>query len=162
MEYSLPKHDLTEEEKKRSDELLKLERFRRIEQMSESAKIYSELLRLKYNISDYLELEIYDVEHSFGSYLKKYVKVFGAKRKEMAANLSIHETKFSRLIHDKENPGLAILYRIEEHSNGVLQADLLWNLVTRKVRSEIKTNRKDRKRESRRVKNKLRYEKVRL
>ena len=44
------------------------------------------------------------------------------KRKELASNLSIYETKFSRLVNGKENPSLNILYRLENHSNGIYKS----------------------------------------
>ena len=112
--------------------------------MTEASRIYADLLRLRYQISDYLDLGIFDLEHSFGKYI------------------SIHETTFTRIINDKENPGLAILYRLEEHCNGIIEASIWWKLVTRKIENDINQNKKDRRNESRKVKNRLKYEKARL
>jgi len=158
-EYSIPRHKLSLEEKKKSDEILIKERFRQLREMDESSKIYSELLNIKYEIADYLELDFYDADNSFAKYLKKYINVFDLKRKEMAKNLSIHETKFSRIINDKENPGLNVLYRIEEHSNGILKAEMLWRLVGKKIEFEIMGNKKDRRIQSQKVKNRFRFKK---
>lgn len=157
-EYSIPHHGLSTEEKRIADEQLKTERFKRLNEMSESNKIYAELLRLKYEIVDYLEQDIYDKKFSFGVFLKKYIQIFGLKRKELAENLSVHETKFSRLINDKEDPGLNIIYRLESHSNGVLRANLLWKLLVRKLENEISRNTKDRKLQSKLVRNKFKFE----
>jgi plasmid maintenance system antidote protein VapI len=161
-ELSLPRHGLSEEEKLAADSALKLMRFKRLNEIGEASRIYAELLRLKYEITDYLDLGVYDPDHSFGKYLKKYLQIFGLKRRELAENISIHETKFSRIVNDKENPGLAILYRLEEHSNSVIEASIWWNLVTRKVENDIKHNSKDRRTQSKKVKNKFKYEGGRL
>ena len=157
-EVSLPQHGLSKEEKLAADNELKLMRFRRLNRISEHSRIYAELLRLGYEITDYLDLGIYDPDHSFGSYLKKYLQIMNLKRRELSENISIHETKFSRIINDKENPGLAILYRLEEHSNRMIDASTWWNLVTRKVENDIKHNSKDRRTQSKKVKNKFKYE----
>ncbi|NND05889.1 MAG: helix-turn-helix transcriptional regulator [Saprospiraceae bacterium] len=159
---SLPRHGLSEEEKLAADNALKLMRFKRLNEIGEASRIYAELLRIKYEITDYLDLGIFDPDHSFGKYLKKYLQIFGLKRRELAKDISIHETKFSRIVNDKENPGLAILYRLEEHSSGVIEASIWWNLVTRKVENDIKHNRKDRRTQSKKVKNKFKYEGGRL
>jgi len=157
-EISLPRHGLSEEEKIAADSALKLMRFKRLNEIEETSRIYAELLRLKYEITDYLDLGIYDPDHSFGKYLKKYIKIFDLKRRELAENISIHETKFSRIINDKENPGLAILYRLEEHSSRIIEASIWWNLVTRKVENDIRHNSRDRRTQSKKVKNKFKYE----
>jgi len=157
-EQSLPHHGLSQEEKLAADSELKLMRFRRLNKISEDMRIYAELLRLRYEITDYLDLRIFDPEHSFGSYLKKYLQILNLKRREFSKDISIHESKFSRIINDKENPGLAILYRLEEHSNKIIDATTWWNLINRKVENEIKDNRKDRRIQSKKVKNKFTYE----
>ncbi len=158
-EYSIPKHNLSVEDKKAADKLLSIERFKRLNQLSDASRIYAGLLKLKYEIEDYLTLETFDRGHTFDSYLKKYVQIFNLKRKALAEDLSIHETKFSRIINGKEDPGLNILYRIEGHSNGVLKAELLWKLVMRKMEFEIIANKKDRKIQLKLVRNKFRYDK---
>jgi len=157
-EVSLPSHDLSDEEKVAADKALKVRRFKRLNEMGEASRIYAELLRLKYEIAAYLELGIFDPNYSFGNYLKKYLQIFGLKRRKLAEDISIHETKLSRIVNDKENPGLAIMYRLEEHSNSVIKASIWWNLVTRKVENDIKSNTRERKAQSLKVKNKFRYE----
>lgn len=157
-EQSLPHHGLTVDEKNLADQELKLLRFKKLNQLSEDKRIYAELLRLRYEITDYLDLGVFDPDHSFGNYLKKYLHILNLKRREFSENISLHETKFSRIINDKENPGLAILYRLEEHSDKIISASTWWNLVTRKVENDIKHNSKDRKTQSKKVRNKFKYE----
>lgn len=161
-EVSLPRHGLSEDEKLAADKALKLMRFKRLNEIEEASRVYAELLRLKYEIADYLDIGIYDPDHSFGKYLKKYIKIFDLKRRELAENISVHETKFSRIINDKEAPGLAILYRLEEHSDRIIEASIWWNLVTRKVENDIRRNSRDRRAQSKKVKNKFKYEEGRL
>jgi len=126
--FSLPRHGLSEEEKSAADKELKLLRFRRLNEMTEASRIYADLLRLRYQMSDYLELGLFDPDHSFGKYLKKYLQIFNLKRRELSDDISVHETKFSRIINDKKNPTLAILYRLEEHCNGIIEASIWWEV----------------------------------
>lgn len=154
-EYSLPHHGLTIKQKESADQELKRLRFERLKQTSAEQKIYAELISLKFSIVDYLESGIFSEKFLFSEFLKRYVSILGISRRKLADNLGIHETKFSRIINNKENPGVGILYRIEEHSNGILSASLLWQIVTKKIIIEIENNSKEKRKQSKMVKNKL-------
>ena len=57
-DVSLPQHGLSEEEKLVADNALKLMRFKRLNEIGEASRIYAELLRIKYEIIDYLDKTI--------------------------------------------------------------------------------------------------------
>lgn len=154
-EYSIPHHGLNKSEKENADFELRKRRLESLRNTSEDQKIYADLISLKYGIIDYLELGIYSKNYRFSEFLKKYVSIIGTTRRNLADNLGIHETKFSKIINDKENPGLGLLYRIEEHSNLLFPASLLWQLVAKKMLVEIDSNNSERKKQSKIVKNKL-------
>ena len=154
-EYSLPHHNLSDKQKDKADIELKTLRFERLKNIGAEQKIYSDLISLKYNIIDYLELGLFSEKFKFSEYLKKYVSIVNISRRNLASDLGTHETKFSRIINDKENPGLGFLYRIEEHSNSILPASLLWQLVNRKMIREIENDKTEKKKQSKLVKNKL-------
>lgn len=154
-EHSLPFHGLNKKEKDSADQELKRLRFERLKQTKSEQKIYAELIGLKFNIIDYLENGIFSEKFLFSEFLKNYVSILNITRRELSNNLGIHETKFSRIINDKENPGIGILYRIEEHSNGILPASLLWQIVTKKIVIEIENNTKEKRKQSKMVTNKL-------
>ena len=155
IEYSIPHHSLSEEQKKKADEELKRLRFERLKQTSSEQKMYADLISLKYGILDYLDAGIFSEEYLFSKFLKNYVSILNISRRKLANDLGIHETKFSRIINNKENPGIGFLYRIEEHSNSILTAALLWQIVTRKVIIDIENNTKEKRKQSKLVKNKL-------
>jgi len=155
LEHSIPPHGLNKKQKEKADEALKRLRFERLKKVSQEQKIYAELIALKYNIIDYLDNGIFSEKYLFSEMLKSYVSVLNISRRKLANDLGVHETKFSRIINNKENPGIGFLYRIEEHSNGLLSAALLWQLVTKKIVIEIENNHKEKRKQSKLVKNKL-------
>lgn len=128
---------------------MKVEKYKR-----ESKRLRS-LISLKFSIIDYLEIGVLSENHLFSEILKKYVSIKKVTSRKLADNLGVHETKFSRIINNKENPGLGLLYRIEVHSNNILPASLLWHLVARKMLVEIDTNIKEKNKQSKHVKNRL-------
>ena len=154
-EYSIPQRGLSKQRKDQADQELKILRFKNMKQMKQSQKIYADIVSLKFNIIDYLELGFFSKDFLFSEFLKKYVSIVNISRRKLAEDLSIHETKFSRIINNKENPGIGLLYRIEEHSNGLLPASLLWQLVVRKMVVEIDANDKEKNKQSKLVKNRL-------
>ena len=58
-EYSLPHHNLSDKQKDKADIELKKLRFERLKNIGAEQKIYSDLISLKYNIIDYLELGLF-------------------------------------------------------------------------------------------------------
>ncbi len=154
-EYSIPHHGLSEKQKNKADAELRLLRFESLKNVSQNQKIYADLISLKYSLLDYLDLGIYSEEYLFSEFLKKYVSIINITKRKLAEDLGIHETKFSRIINNKENPNLALLYRIEEHSSKLLPASLLWQLVSKKMLVEIDANKAEKKKQSKLVKNKL-------
>lgn len=154
-EYSIPHHSLNDNEKAKADKELRTLRLNRLKNITEPQKIYADLISLKYSILDYLEIGLFSKEYLFSEFLKKYVSITNTTRRKLAENLGVHETKFSKVINNKENPGLGLLYRIEEHSNSLFSASLLWQLVAKKMMVEIDSNMDEKKKQSKMVKNKL-------
>lgn len=157
-EYSIPPHGLTGSEKAKADAELRTLRLNSLKNISENQKVYADLISLKYSILDYLEIGIFSKNYLFSEFLKKYVSITNTTRRKLAENLGVHETKFSKIINNKENPGLGFLYRIEEHSNSLLPASLLWQLVAKKMMIEIDSNTVEKKKQSKVVKNKLKLQ----
>jgi transcriptional regulator with XRE-family HTH domain len=154
-EYSIEPHGLSHKQKAKADkELVKL-RLRSLSKVGKEEKIYADLISLKFKFTDYIQTENYSKEFSFSEFFKQYVAILNITKRKLAEDLSIHETRFSRILNDKENPGLAILYRIEEHCNGLISATLLWKIVNMKLSVEIENNSTERKKQARLVKNKL-------
>ncbi len=154
-EYSIPPHGLKESEKERADKELRSLRLKSLKKLNETQKVYADLVSLKYSIIDYLDIGVFSEDYLFSEFLKKYVSIINITRRKLAEDIGVHETKFSRIINNKENPGIGFLYRIEEHSSSLLPASLLWQLVTKKIIVEIDEDTKERRKQSKRVKNRL-------
>ena len=157
-EYSIPYHGLTGYEKAKADAELRMLRLSNLKNISENQKVYADLISLKYSILDYLDIGIFSENYLFSEFLKKYVSIINTTRRRLAENLGVHETKFSKIINNKENPGLRFLYRIEEHSSNLFPASLLWQLVAKKMLIEIESNTAEKEKQSKVVKNKLKLE----
>ena len=154
-EYSLPPHGLNKKEKASADAILLKARLESLSRMGDEEKIYANLISLKFKLVDYIQLGMYSEKFSFSEFLKRYVTILNISRRQLASDLSVHETRFSRLINNKENPGVGILYRIEEHSNKMISASMLWKIVNMKLSVEIENNINERRKQSKLVKNKL-------
>jgi len=155
LEYSLPRHGLSQTQKNKADKELIEARIRSLSKIGSKEKAYADLISLKFKLIEYVNIDVFNEEFLFSKFLKRYVSILDISRRQLAKDLSIHETKFSRLINNKENPGLAILYRLEEHSNKLIPASLLWKLVNMKLEVEINNNTNERKKQSKFVKNKV-------
>ena len=76
---------------------------------------------------------------------------------EFAQDIDIHKTKLSRLLNDRENPNVELMYRLEIHSGKLIPANYWYKLFSKKLEQEIKSNKKIRSEEYKRVKNKLKF-----
>lgn len=146
-------HGLTEKEKQKADEELWEHRKKILETKTKEERVYSGLLKVKYQMAFYLESQAYDVEKSVSYYLQEYMKVTGRKQKELAEDLNIHPTRLSRIINEREKLSLPIAYRLEKHSGDLIPAILWWKLLQREIEQEIRADGKARQKEKKQVKN---------
>lgn len=146
-------HGLAEEEKKKADKELWGYRKRLLETKTKEERIYSGLLKVKYQMTFYLESQVYDEEKSVSRYLQEYMKVTGRKQKELAEDLNIHPTRLSRIVNGREKLSLPVAYRLEKHSGELIPAILWWKLLQREIEQEIKADDKEKQKEKMQVKN---------
>lgn len=126
--------DLTDNEKKEFSVEMKNIRFQKLRETTEQDTILADVMRLRFQIENYLKKETFSFEKTFGKFLKEYMRVLKKSRKEIAEDLAVHYTKFSRLINDKEEPSIELSYRLEKHSGELIKAELWYKLVTKKLR----------------------------
>ncbi len=148
--------DLSEEERKKSEEEIRAFRFKLLRERTKEQRVYSELLRFKYLMEDYLRKEPYTEEKSFGKHVEEYIRILNRTKKRLSEDLDVHYTRLSRLINDKEEPNVEIMYRLEKHSGNIIPAIYWWKLVTKKQEFIIKKDLKTRKKEGAKVKNAVR------
>ena len=124
--------DLSEEEQKKADEELRAFRFKLLSERSEEQRVYSDLLRMRYQLERYIKESTFMEEKSFGQQLEEYARILKRTKKDLAEDLSIHYTRFSRIINDREEPNIELTYRLEQHSGGLIPALLWWKLIIKK------------------------------
>ena len=152
-EAMLIPEDLTEAEQKQADKELLAIRFEILRKQTEQQRIFSDLLRFKFQLEDYLKIGVYNESHSFGTYLNEYVRILKKTKKELAEDLGIHYTKLSRIFNDKDDPNIELTYRLEKHSGELIRAILWWKILVTKQEYEIRKDEKTRSREWEKVQN---------
>lgn len=128
---------------------------KRLELMNSRTKdevTISSLLQFKYEVETYLELGQYDSEYSFANCLKRYMQIVNRSSKDLTEELSIHKTKLSRILNEREDANPKLSYKLEKHSGQLLPAIFWWKLITLKKEEEIVSNKKERKEASRNIK----------
>lgn len=124
--------DLSPEEKIEADKEIRVYRMKLLAEMSDEDRIISDVMRLRIKIENYLKEEPFLEDHTFGKFLEKYIRIINRSRKETAENLSLHYTKLSRIINDKEDPNVELCYRLEKHSGNMIPTKLWWKLIIKK------------------------------
>jgi len=152
-ESMLIPQDLTAEEAKKANEELLAYRFKLLKEQTEEQRLHSELLRFKYLMEDYLKAQTFDESKTFGKHLEEYVSILKRTKKRLSEDLDIHYTRLSRIINDKEEPNIELIYRLEKHSANLIPALYWWKLVVKKQEYFIKQDTKTRQRERAKVKN---------
>jgi transcriptional regulator with XRE-family HTH domain len=141
-----------DEQAKANEEFLKL-RFERLNSMSQGERVSMNLFALKLRIRQYFEQSKFQDEFSFSKQLRKYIEITGRNNEEIANNLGIHKTKLSRIINDRDNPNIDLMYRLEEHSGGELPAFYWWRLYARGLEQKIRTDYNKKKEQAEKVEN---------
>ena len=115
----------------------------------------SDLARLRILMRAYVDKEPYSIGSSFGAYLGEYVRIIKKSKKAFSADIGLHYTKLSRIINNREDPNIELMYRLETHSAGLLPAILWWELLVKKQAFEIRQDTRGRSEEAKKVKNAL-------
>ena len=147
--------ELTEEQEKESREALRQLRLKLQRERTEAEKIRYDTLRLRFQMEDYLKEKEFSPEKSFGKCLEEYIHALRKTKKAFAGDIGIHYTRLSRILHGKEEPNLALMYRLEKHSGQLIPAILWWKLMIKKQEHQIRMDEKTRIEEGRKVKNAL-------
>lgn len=148
--------DLTEKEKKKLAKEMKEFRMQQLRETTKEDQILSDVMRLRFQMEDYVNKQNFSFNKTFGKYLEEYLRIIKKSRKEIAEDLSIHYTKLSLFINDKEEPNIELSYRLEKHSGNLIKAELWWKLMLKKQEFIISKDEKTRKIEQQKVKNPLR------
>lgn len=133
-------HGLSASEKAEADEDIRIFRKMKLQKMTEKDRIFSDLLRLKFQIEDYIQQGNYSEAYSFNVFLQQYLKILDKKQSVFSTEIGLHPTKVSQILTGKIAPNLALSYRLEIHSGGLLTAVLWWHLIAKKIAYDIEQN----------------------
>jgi plasmid maintenance system antidote protein VapI len=147
--------ELSEDQKRKASELLKIARRNSQGQITEEEKLSAELLQLRFQLEDYINNQEFLLNRRFGYFLKIYLQILKKKRIDFAREIDIHETLLSQLINSRRRPNENIMIRLELHSNKCIPADYWFRLVEKERIHEIKTNKRLRKEEKVHVSNRI-------
>lgn len=148
---------MTGEERNQADEEFRRLRFERLKEMSDDQILQGELVRMRLLMKDYFKQPEYMESYSFPNQLKKYIGLLKKTRADFAADLDIHKTKLSRILNNKENPNIELMYRLEHHSGNMIPATYWYKLHSRKLEEDIRMDEIKRAEEYKRVKNRLEF-----
>ncbi|MEL6658934.1 MAG: hypothetical protein AAFN93_24115 [Bacteroidota bacterium] len=144
--------DLSEEDKEKGANELRAFRLKVLSEMTEDQRLYSDLLRFRYLLEDYIENRDYDENMNFGVQLEEYVRILKRTKKKMSEEIDVHYTRLSRIINNRETPNIEFIYRLEEHSGGLVPALTWWKLLVKKQEFEISRDKATRRIEAAKVK----------
>lgn len=127
------------EQKEVADEFRRL-RLERLSSMTSRDRLVGNIMQMKILLKRYFEQTDYEEQYSFSSQLRKYIKLTERSNKEIAENLGVHPTKLSRILNERENPNVELMYRLEKHSDGELPAHYWWRMHSRELEFQIRTD----------------------
>ena len=148
--------DLTESEKETLATEMKEIRLKSLRETTEEQQIVADVMRLRFQMENYIKKEPFSFEKTFGKYLKEYIRIIKKTRREIAGDLSVYYTKLSRIINDKDDPNIEFIYRLEKHTDKLISASNWWKLIVKKQGHFIAKDHATRKIEYLKVKNQIR------
>jgi transcriptional regulator with XRE-family HTH domain len=143
--------NLSTTERQEIDAEMKTLRFQRLAAMSDSEKLQGNLLGLKFQMEDSIQLNTYSEKNNFSTYLQAYLKILNKKQVDFATEIGLHPTKLNQILNNKTMPNIPLMYRLEKHSGGFISALLWWKLLTKKMESDIVNDTKKRQFEANKV-----------
>ncbi len=142
---------LTSEERAQVDAEMHVFRMRILAEMTAEDKLKSNLCQLRALIRRDLEKNEQPYKYTFQSVLKEYLQICRKKQVTLAQELELHPSKLNVYLSGKEHPNLAVLYRLEKHSGGLMPALLWWRVAARKIEQQIQNDVENRQREGAKV-----------
>ena len=151
---------MSAEEREEADkEFLKL-RMESLKAMSDQQRLQSELMRMRLLMDDYFKQPAYSEEFSFAKQLQSYLQLLKRTQKDLASEIDLHPTKLSRILNNREEPNVDLMYRLELHCGMMIPATHWFKLQSRKLEQQIKKDAVRRKLEYEKVRNELKFVKV--
>jgi plasmid maintenance system antidote protein VapI len=148
---------LTPKQKNEANLQLNEIRKRIREKATSEQLLLSRVLQLKYQMEDYANNSPFDINRSFGFFLREYIKALDRKNKDFAREIDIDESELSQILNRHRKPSDKLIIRLEIHSNETIPALTWYRLLEKEKEHEISTDFQLRKKEKNHVKNKLSF-----
>jgi hypothetical protein len=143
---------LTPEERAEVDAEMHVFRMRILAEMTDQDHLKSNLCQLRGLVWRDLRQTDQPPTYTFESVLKEYLRICKKKQVTLAKEIQLHPSKLNVYLSGKEHPNLAVLYRLEKHSGGLIPALLWWQVAARKIEQQIQNDTENRQREGAKVK----------
>jgi hypothetical protein len=123
----------TSAEQKKADKQFSAFRLTRLAAMTPQQQLFQRLMQIKYTMEDYINSSSFKKEFTFGYFLGEYIHTLHIGKSEFSKEISVHNTKLSRLLSNTDEPNEKIMIRLEIHSNNTIPA-VTWFRVHEKQR----------------------------
>jgi len=112
-------------------------RRERLARMTPQEQLLSRLLQLRYAMEDYIALGEPDSKLPFGFFLSEYLFALRQSNTAFSADISIHPTKLSRLLNNRDMPNEKLLIRLELHSKNFIPAITWYRVLEKQKESRL-------------------------
>jgi plasmid maintenance system antidote protein VapI len=123
----------TAAERKKADKEFSEFRLSRLAAMTPEQLLFQNLMQIKYTMEDYINSGSFKKEFTFGYFLSEYIHTLHIDKAKFSKQISVHNTKLSRLISNIDKPSEKIMVRLEIHSNNTIPA-VTWYRIYEKQR----------------------------
>ncbi|HWV32884.1 MAG TPA: hypothetical protein VN038_24645 [Dyadobacter sp.] len=143
------------EEQRMAEEAFWTERRRQMANRTPEELRQSKLLRIKYQILNYIEDSNPEAHWNFQYFLNEYIRAQNKKDKEFAADVDVKPYVLSQYLNGHRTPPKEFLIRLELHSNGLIPASWWLRILQKSKETELMQDTAIREQESKHVKNKI-------
>lgn len=145
----------TKAEQEADARILKKLREEKADHLPRERRLLFRILQLKFQMEDYIKKADYNVELTFGHFLKEYIEILYSKRKDFARDLDIEPAELSQIINRHRKPKTEIIVRLDIHSANVISARIWLKVLEKEKEFELLNNSQLWEKEKKRVKNGL-------
>lgn len=111
---------------------MKVIRFCKFREVIEEDRILVDVMRFRFQIEYYFKEDEFFFNKIFGKYFEEYIWIFNKLWKDIVEDLFIYYIKLSRVINDKEELNIGMVYWLEKYLGYLINVRLWWKLIIKK------------------------------
>lgn len=127
------------------------ERRKKFAARNPQERLRDDLLRVKFQLEDYLLQDNYESQQNFAYFLSAYARCLHKADKQFATELDIKSSVLSQYLNNHRRPPEKFVFRLEQHSEGVITARSWYRLLQKDKEHELLSNINIRREESRHI-----------